>query len=75
MEPHGLSPGQFSPGPLAYLANHRLAALSDTTCTFARRAKALIRPRLFLVYRQSSSKRHFQFLCMKRPTMTEGPEL
>ena len=67
MEPHGLLSGQFSPGPLAQLANHRLAALSDTTCTFARRAKALIRLRLFFIYRQSSSKCHFQFLCMERP--------
>ncbi len=65
MEPHRLLPGQFFPAPLAQLANHRLAALSDATCASARRAKALIRRRLLLVYRQSSSKCHFQFLAWK----------
>ena len=67
MEPHGLLAGQLSPGPLAQLANHGLAALSDATRAFARRAKALVRPRLFLNYRQSSSKCHFSsFACPRR---------
>ena len=75
MEPHRLLAGQYFPGPLAGLANQGLAARSDASRPFAGRAEVLVRHRLFLEKRDSSSKCHFLPLLGRQPTMIAGAQL